>query len=140
MLIATPGRLLGLVSIVPQFSAKLKNVKVVAFDECDAMLTDQVWYTIEQLFEHLPPNDHRQTLMYTVAVPDAVNRLVLKMVRPKHLKRFRETTDALLRPVDTVEQTCYVCPMLDMLPLLLRCIRQAQVCPVPPLLRGSPSL
>lgn len=75
VLVATPGRLLDLLS-----SGRIKNFNptIVVIDEADEMLDMGFLDDIEEIFQYLPPK--RQTLLFSATIPAPIRKLADKIL------------------------------------------------------------
>lgn len=98
VLVATPGRLLDLIS---QGEICLKQVETLILDEADRMLDLGFINDINQLVRKIP-NDH-QTWLFSATFGPAVEKLAKKLTRdPQWLKAARRNSTA-----QNVQQTAY---------------------------------
>jgi len=74
ILVATPGRLLD--HLNNELSARLENMKVLIFDECDQLLDQGFRPDLLRILKHLNSSkDSRQTLLFSATMPDSVNEI-----------------------------------------------------------------
>lgn len=98
VLVATPGRLLDLIS---QGEISLKQVETLVLDEADRMLDLGFINDINQVVKKIP-NDH-QTWLFSATFGPAVEKLAKELTRePQWLKAAKRNSAA-----QTVQQTVY---------------------------------
>ena len=76
VLVATPGRLLDLMS---QGLARLDSIEIFVLDEADRMLDMGFIHDIRRLVEKLPPG--RQSLFFSATIPEDIRRLADTILR-----------------------------------------------------------
>ena len=102
ILVATPGRLLDLVS---QRAVDLTKVEILILDEADRMLDMGFIHDIRKIMVHLPKN--RQNLLFCATVSDEIERLAGGFLKsPKVIDVARRNTTAtgisqIVHPVDS---------------------------------------
>ncbi len=117
VLVATPGRLLDLLS-----SGRIKNFHptTVILDEADEMLDMGFLEDIQKIFTYLPPN--RQTLLFSATIPKPIKKLADKILtdpvfvsvtkneatskditQQYYVIEERERDDAIIRLIDSLE-------------------------------------
>ena len=99
ILVATPGRLLDLMS---QGFLSLDQVKYFVLDEADRMLDMGFYDDIMQIVKYLPKE--RQTIMISATMPAKIQQLANTILNnPSEIKL------AVSRPADKIIQAAYVC-------------------------------
>lgn len=74
ILVATPGRLLD--HLNNGLAARLENIKILIFDECDQLLDQGFRPDLLRILKHLDPSKgNRQTLLFSATLPDSVNEI-----------------------------------------------------------------
>jgi ATP-dependent RNA helicase RhlE len=82
IIVATPGRLMD---HMRQQNADLSGIDLLVLDEADRMMDMGFWPDVRRIISAIP-ND-RQTLLFSVTMPDDVMRLALEIVRlPKYVQ------------------------------------------------------
>ena len=109
ILIATPGRLLELIS---SKAVSLADVQVLVLDEADKMLNLGFKEEMAQLFDLLPAK--RQTLLFSATLSDDINTINKNLLHePLVIK-----VDEEIANLDLIEQTAYRIPEEKKGPLL----------------------
>ncbi|KAI0388772.1 DEAD-domain-containing protein [Xylariaceae sp. FL0594] len=87
VLVATPGRLLDLLSD-PDSGIAAPKLKAFVLDEADRMLDVGFSDAIRDISEYLPPRHEveRQTLLFSATIPRSVIHLAKSMVRPDNFE------------------------------------------------------
>jgi len=98
ILIATPGRLLELVSVN---AVHLSLVEIVVLDEADKMLTVGFEKEMEQIFALLPK--HRQNLLFSATLNEKIHSLEKILLHDPVVIRMEEESD----PIDLIKQSAY---------------------------------
>ncbi|WP_266362623.1 DEAD/DEAH box helicase [Tellurirhabdus rosea] len=114
VLVATPGRLIDLIS---NGSLKLKNVKRLVIDEVDEMLSLGFRPQLTRIFDLLPPR--RQNLLFSATLSEEVEALLDEyFVNPVRVEAAPAGT-----PLENIEQSAYAVPnfytKVNLLELLL---------------------
>ncbi len=109
ILIATPGRLLELVSVN---AVHLSAVKVVVLDEADKMLTVGFEKEMDHIFALLPK--HRQNLLFSATLNKDIHALEKVLLHDPLVIKMEEESD----PIDLIKQTAYCIPEEKKGPLL----------------------
>ena len=78
VIIATPGRLND---HLRQKTVSLSNVHTVILDEADRMFDMGFAPQIKDILKHVPPVDHRQTLLFSATMPSSIVALVHQNMR-----------------------------------------------------------
>ena len=94
LLVATPGRLLDLLSD-PSSGVAAPNLDALVLDEADRMLDVGFAPTLEDIQSHLPniSEQVRQTMLFSATIPANVVKLAKAMVRPDQFE-FVQTIKA----------------------------------------------
>ncbi len=114
ILVATPGRLLELVSL---HAVALSSLEMVVFDEADKMLTAGFEKEMDQIFALLPK--HRQNLLFSATLNDQIQALEKVFLHDPLVIRIEEESDAL----DLIQQSAYYVPEEQKGPLLRHLIK-----------------
>ncbi len=106
IIVATPGRLLDLVS---QKIVKLSKIEILVLDEADRMLDMGFIHDIRRILKLLPPS--RQNLLFSATFSEEIKRLASGLLNsPKMIEaaRANSTVDAIaqvVHPVDSKRKT-----------------------------------
>lgn len=114
VLIATPGRLLDLLS---QKALTLHDVRHFVLDEADRMLDMGFIHDIRRLIPQLP--SRRQTLLFSATMPQSIDHLAAQLL---HEPERVEVTPAS-SVVDRIEQRLYYVEKADKISLLADLLR-----------------
>ncbi|MDD3904283.1 MAG: DEAD/DEAH box helicase [Sphaerochaeta sp.] len=98
ILVATPGRLLELVSL---HAVHLSSVEIVVLDEADKMLTAGFENEMDQIFAMLPK--HRQNLLFSATLNDQIQALERVLLHDPLVIKIEEEEDSL----DLIKQSAY---------------------------------
>lgn len=98
ILVATPGRLLELVSL---HAVNLSSVEMVVLDEADKMLTVGFEKEMDQVFALLP--EKRQNLLFSATLNDQIQALEKVLLHDPLVIKIEEESDAL----DFIHQSAY---------------------------------
>ena len=98
ILVATPGRLLELVSL---HAVHLSSVEIVVLDEADKMLTAGFENEMDQIFAMLPK--HRQNLLFSATLNDQIQALERVLLHDPLVIKIEEEADSL----DLIKQSAY---------------------------------
>jgi len=98
ILIATPGRLLDLVS---NQHLSLKNLSVLVFDEADRMLDLGFKEEIDQIMQQIPQS--RQTLLFSATFDDSIHKFSKSLLKNPQVITIDDKTEV----ADSVEQLIY---------------------------------
>jgi ATP-dependent RNA helicase RhlE len=109
ILIATPGRLLELVSVN---AVHLSVIEIVVLDEADKMLTAGFEKEMDQIFALLPKN--RQNLLFSATLNEEIHSLEKVLLHDPLVIRMEEESD----PIDLISQSVYCIPEEKKGPLL----------------------
>ncbi|MBK5247542.1 MAG: DEAD/DEAH box helicase [Peptostreptococcaceae bacterium] len=109
ILIATPGRLLELVSVN---AVHLSALKIVVLDEADKMLTAGFAKEMDQIFALLPK--HRQNLLFSATLNEEIHSLEKVLLHDPLVIRIEEESD----PIELITQSAYCIPEEKKGPLL----------------------
>lgn len=84
IVIATPGRLNDLLE---QKKINLRHTEYIILDEADRMFDMGFEPQIKKIFQHTPPPQDRQTLLFSATMPPAIIHLIKKYMRePVHIE------------------------------------------------------
>ena len=115
VLVATPGRLLDLVS---QRLVDLRAVEFLVLDEADRMLDMGFIHDVRKIVAMLPVD--RQTLFFSATLPAEVRSLAASMLRdPLEVKTAPQAT-----PAETVEQSVVFVAKQEKKSLLVKFLRE----------------
>ncbi len=115
VLVATPGRLLDLVS---QRLVDIRSVEFLVLDEADRMLDMGFIHDMRKIVAMLPVK--RQTLFFSATLPAEVRDLAASMLRnPLEVKTAPQSS-----PADTVSQSVFFVPKKEKKALLVKLIRE----------------
>ena len=98
ILVATPGRLLELVSL---HAVHLSSLEMVVLDEADKMLTAGFEKEMDQIFALLPK--HRQNLLFSATLNDQIQALEKVLLHDPLVIKIEEESDTL----DLIHQSAY---------------------------------
>ncbi|MBC8081580.1 MAG: DEAD/DEAH box helicase, partial [Hymenobacter sp.] len=119
VLIATPGRLLDLMS---QGFVDLRNVEVFVLDEADRMLDMGFIHDIKRILPKLPAS--RQTLFFSATMPGPIQELANTILKPNPVK---VAVTPVSSTADTVTQGVYLVDKHDKADLLEHVLRDAAI-------------
>ena len=118
ILVATPGRLLDLIS---QGIINLRTVSVFVLDEADRMLDMGFIHDIKKLLEILP--ERRQSLFFSATMPQNIVDLSRKILKnPKKIEVSPVSSTA-----ETIQQYIYYTNRLDKKNLLLHILKDEKL-------------
>jgi ATP-dependent RNA helicase RhlE len=84
IVVATPGRLMD---HQRSNAVDFSRVDTFVLDEADRMMDMGFWPDVRRIAQTLPPQDKRQTLLFSATMPDEVMRLLDEVVRePKYVQ------------------------------------------------------
>ncbi|MBI9096221.1 MAG: DEAD/DEAH box helicase [Sphaerochaeta sp.] len=109
ILIATPGRLLELVSVN---AVHVSALEIVVLDEADKMLTAGFEKEMDQIFALLPV--HRQNLLFSATLNEEIHSLEKVLLHDPLVIRMEEEAN----PIDLIQQSAYYIPEEKKGPLL----------------------
>jgi ATP-dependent RNA helicase DeaD len=75
----TPGRVLD---HIRRGTLDLSGVKMFVLDECDEMLSMGFLEDIEKIIAELPSKENRQTLLFSATMPEDIERIAKRHMRP----------------------------------------------------------
>ncbi|HEX8428015.1 DEAD/DEAH box helicase [Hymenobacter sp.] len=119
VLIATPGRLLDLMS---QGFVDLRNVEVFVLDEADRMLDMGFIHDIKRILPKLPTT--RQTLFFSATMPAQIQELANSILKPNPVK---VAVTPVSSTADTVTQGVYLVDKNDKADLLEHVLRDEAI-------------
>ena len=101
IMVATPGRLQDHIGNLPGFIDVLRGVQVVVLHEADRLLDAGFRPAIVKILSAIGKNPARQTLLFTATVPDGVEQIARKFMRPnfKFIDTVGNDTNNLLKIV-----------------------------------------
>jgi ATP-dependent RNA helicase RhlE len=115
VLVATPGRLLDLIS---QRLVDIRDVEFLVLDEADRMLDMGFIHDVRKIVGQLPRD--RQTLFFSATLPAEVRDLADSMLRdPLEVRTAPRST-----PAETVTQSVVFVPKRDKKALLVKLLRE----------------
>jgi ATP-dependent RNA helicase RhlE len=117
IVVATPGRLLDLVS---QGHLRLNRIEMLVLDEADRMLDMGFIEEIEKIMELLPKK--KQTMFFSATMPPIVLSLARKIL--KNPKRVEVTPNS--STVEQVNQKVILCKREDKFQLLRKILREEE--------------
>lgn len=74
IVIATPGRLVDIIQSCPD-TIHFKRIKYLVLDEADRLLTSTFQEDLSVIFDEMPKNNGRQTLLFTATMTDEIEQL-----------------------------------------------------------------
>jgi ATP-dependent RNA helicase RhlE len=114
ILIATPGRLLDLMS---QKFITLRHIRIFVLDEADRMLDMGFIHDVKKIISHLPTE--RQTLFFSATMPPEIAKLAdTILVNP-----VKVAVNPVSSTVDLIEQAVYFVAKEDKKALLIHLLR-----------------
>jgi ATP-dependent RNA helicase RhlE len=114
LLIATPGRLLDLIS---HGDISLSHVEILILDEADRMLDMGFWPDVRRILRKIP--DQRQNLLFSATV----SRAILDVVGDTLIKPVLVEIGERATPVDEVEQKVFPVDVNQKTELLVRFLK-----------------
>lgn len=118
IIVATPGRLLDLIS---KGYINLELVDQLVIDEADRMLDMGMILEVRKIISKLP--EERQTMLFSATMPDEITNLVTAaMVDPVEI-----SVSATSSTVDTVNQSIYLVDKGDKPALLLHILKKQKI-------------
>ncbi|MCL9804428.1 DEAD/DEAH box helicase [Flavobacterium amniphilum] len=118
ILIATPGRLLDLMS---QKEIDLSNLEIFVLDEADRMLDMGFVYDVKKIVASLPAK--RQTLLFSATMPDSIKKLAGKILsNPEYV-----SVDPVSSTAQSVTQSVYFVEKQDKEKLLANILDDASI-------------
>ena len=118
VLIATPGRLLDLIS---QGYIKLNHVGVFILDEADRMLDMGFINDIKKLIKIIP--EKRQTLLFSATMPTTIMSLANSLLKEPHQVKVNPVSST----ADTIRQKIYFVDKPNKIWLLIEIIKEEQM-------------
>lgn len=118
VLVATPGRLLDLIS---QGYINLKNVEVFVLDEADRLLDMGFSKDINRIVKMLPQK--RQTLLFSATMPDDIANLANKIL----IDPVRVEVTPAASTVEAIDQKVYFLDRSNKLNLLAKILKEDKV-------------
>lgn len=83
IVVATPGRLLDLLSI-PSFREALSTTQTLVLDEADMLLELGFREDIESIISHLPSNEQRTTFLFSATMDPSIAEVARASLHEKH--------------------------------------------------------
>ncbi len=118
ILIATPGRLLDLMS---QGYINLKHLQIFVLDEADRMLDMGFIHDVKKVIVRLP--EKRQTLFFSATMPDEIQKLSnVLLTKPAKVEVTPVSSTA-----EAIEQSLFFVPKQDKNNLLIHLLNDADV-------------
>jgi ATP-dependent RNA helicase RhlE len=118
ILVATPGRLLDLIS---QGHVSLKDIKFFVLDEADRMLDMGFVHDVKRVITKLP--DNRQTLFFSATMPPEIQKLANAILRdPSKVEVTPVSSTA-----ETITQSVYYVGKQDKRVLLLHLLKEHDI-------------
>lgn len=118
ILIATPGRLLDLLS---QNCLSLNQIEIVVLDEADRMLDMGFVKDVKKIFQLIPSK--RQTLFFSATMPPEIKKFALQLVNnPKEINVAPVSSTA-----KTIEQSVYFVEKKEKLNLLIHVLKDESI-------------
>lgn len=118
ILVATPGRLLDLIS---QGFIDLKHLKIFVLDEADRMLDMGFIHDVKRIITKLPAK--RQTLFFSATMPPEIQKLAhVLLTNPAKVE-----VTPVSSTVDAIEQSLYYVGKQDKLSLLLHLLKDEKM-------------
>uniref|UniRef100_A0A7S3QYI1 RNA helicase n=1 Tax=Dunaliella tertiolecta TaxID=3047 RepID=A0A7S3QYI1_DUNTE len=90
VVIATPGRLAGLLNAEPELKAGFTHTRFVVLDEADRLLDATFQNDLKTIFEALPPGEKRQTLLFSATMTQALIKLQQKALNDAYVYQAYE--------------------------------------------------
>ncbi|KAL0482128.1 DEAD-box ATP-dependent RNA helicase [Acrasis kona] len=117
MVVATPGRFMHLLS---EKKIHLKQCKYIALDEADHLIDTGFEEDIRAIFDYLPPDKPRQTVLFSATMPEKIRRFAEQsLTRPITVNVGRAGAANL----DVVQEIEYVKQEAKMV-YLLQCLQK----------------
>lgn len=118
VLVATPGRLLELISTN---AVSLSAIKILVLDEADKMLNLGFKEEMTKIFGLLPKN--RQNLLFSATLSDDLNNINRNLLRNPVIVKIEEDT----QNIDLIKQFAYLIPEEKKGPLLRYIIKKQKI-------------
>jgi len=118
ILVATPGRLLDLIS---QGLISLKHIEIFVLDEADRMLDMGFVHDVKRLVKLLPPK--RQTLFFSATFPEEIQNLAKTML----INPVRAEVQPVSSTAQTISQAVYYVGKDDKLNLLTHLLKDPKL-------------
>lgn len=117
IIIATPGRL---IDHLEEKTATLADVKILVLDEADRMFDMGFAPQIHKIFEHMPKQGNRQTLLFSATMPDTIVSIATRhMTLPVRVEVAPAGTT-----IEATEQEIYIVKKEAKLTLLESVLRE----------------
>lgn len=118
ILIATPGRLLDLIS---QKYISLRHIELFVLDEADRMLDMGFSHDVKKIIAHLP--GRRQTMLFSATMPPEISKLAGDILN----NPVRISVTPVSSTVDTIEQNVYFVGKKDKKHLLVHLLKNREI-------------
>ncbi len=118
ILIATPGRLLDLIS---QHHVSLQQIEIFVLDEADRMLDMGFINDVKKIIARLP--QRKQTLFFSATMPDEIKRLTQILLHDP----VRIEVTPVSSTVEKIEQALYFVEKHDKVSLLLHIMKTSNI-------------
>ena len=115
VIIATPGRLISLIS---GGDIDLSHLKHLVLDEADRMLDMGFFEDIMRIIAALPKN--RQTLLFSATMPPRIRSMAKEILRDP-----REVSIAISRPAEKIQQVIYFTEDAQKIPMTVELLKDS---------------
>jgi len=118
ILVATPGRLLDLIS---QGSINIHNIEMFVLDEADRMLDMGMAYDVEKIIAQLPKK--RQNMLFSATMPQGVSELVSSILKsPVKIEVKLSSSNA-----KSIKEAIYLVEEKDKIALLIHLLKNKSI-------------
>ena len=118
ILVATPGRLLDLIS---QKFINLSHIQMLVLDEADRMLDMGFAHDMRKILKLVPTT--RQTLLFSATMPPEITKLVNTILKTP----VKVSVTPVSSTVDTIEQSVYFVEKKDKKSLLIQLLKNQSI-------------
>jgi ATP-dependent RNA helicase RhlE len=118
ILVATPGRLLDLIS---QKQVNIRNVEMFVLDEADRMLDMGMVNDVKKIISHLPQK--RQNMLFSATMPQGVSQLVNSIL----IDPVRIEVEQNSSTVKSIKQAVYFVDGVDKTALLIHLLKNKAI-------------
>jgi ATP-dependent RNA helicase RhlE len=118
ILVATPGRLLDLIS---QKHVNIRNVEMFVLDEADRMLDMGMVNDVKKIIAHLPQK--RQNMLFSATMPQGVSQLVNSIL----IDPVRIEVEQNSSTVKSIKQAVYFVDGIDKTALLIHLLKNKDI-------------